>query len=112
MRVRLCCVDGREWKGTGTGTETETGGGPCGRIKPGENSTRSWASRAVLSELLSGVEGEQVQVELYAVRVLFELFGFLLSGNERYGSCAGEPVVLTRERSPSTMFKNLISWSL
>ena len=75
MRVRVCCVDERD--GTGTGGE------PSGRIKSGGNSTRAGASRAVLSELLGGVEGEQVQVELPAVRVLFELFGFLLSGNER-----------------------------
>ena len=86
--MRVCCVDERD--GTGTGGE------PSGRIKSGGNSTRAGASRAVLSELLGGVEGEQVQVELSAVRVLFELFGFLLSGNERYGSCAGEPVVLTQ----------------
>jgi hypothetical protein len=33
-----------------------------------------------LSELLGGVEGEPVQVELRAMRILFELLGFLLSG--------------------------------
>jgi lipoyl-dependent peroxiredoxin len=38
------------------------------------------ASGALLSELLGGVEGEPVQVELSRVRVLFELLGFLLSG--------------------------------
>jgi hypothetical protein len=32
-----------------------------------------------LSELLGGVEGEPLQVELRAVRILFELLGFLLS---------------------------------
>jgi hypothetical protein len=32
-----------------------------------------------LSELLGGVEGEPLQVELRAMRILFELLGFLLS---------------------------------
>jgi hypothetical protein len=34
-----------------------------------------------LSELLDEVAGEPVQVEVSAVRVLFELFGFLLKGS-------------------------------
>jgi hypothetical protein len=33
-----------------------------------------------LPELLGGVEGEALQVELSAVRILFELLGFLLNG--------------------------------
>jgi hypothetical protein len=32
-----------------------------------------------LSQLLGGIEGTRVQVELWAVRILFELLGFLLS---------------------------------
>jgi hypothetical protein len=32
-----------------------------------------------LPELLGGVEGKPLQVELRAVRILFELLGFLLS---------------------------------
>jgi hypothetical protein len=34
-----------------------------------------------LSELLDEVAGEPVQVEVSAVRVLFELLGFLLKGS-------------------------------
>ena len=33
---------------------------------------------AILSELFGGVERAPVQIELRAVRILFELFGFLL----------------------------------
>ena len=33
----------------------------------------------ILPKLLSGVEGAALQVELSAVRILFELLGFLLS---------------------------------
>jgi hypothetical protein len=35
-----------------------------------------------LSELLGGIEGEPVQAELFEVRVLSELLGFLLSVKE------------------------------
>jgi hypothetical protein len=34
-----------------------------------------------LSELLGEIAGEPVQVEVSAVRVLFELLGFLLKGS-------------------------------
>ena len=39
------------------------------------------ASGEVLSELFGGVEGDPVQVELWGVRVLFELLGFLLKSS-------------------------------
>jgi len=48
------------------------------------------ASGEVLSELFGGVEGDPVQVELWGVRVLFELLGFLLRRNCRDPSCFGE----------------------
>ncbi|HVI11174.1 MAG TPA: hypothetical protein VND65_23040 [Candidatus Binatia bacterium] len=40
-----------------------------------------------MPELLDGVEGEPLQVELSQVRILFELLGFLLSA----------PVILRRQ---------------
>jgi len=48
------------------------------------DSKRAWGgsegrSGAVLSELLDEVAREPVQTEMSGVRVLFELFGFLLS---------------------------------
>lgn len=42
------------------------------------NSAEVCGSGAVLSELLGEVAGEPLQVEVSAVRVLFELLGFLL----------------------------------
>jgi hypothetical protein len=62
--LAVWCADGYEWTATGRDARSGTEGG---------------ASRAVLSELLGGVEGEPLQVELRAVRILFELLGFLLS---------------------------------
>jgi len=49
------------------------------------------ASGALLSELLSGIERESLQVELSQVRVLFELLRFLLKCEN---SCTG--IRLTR----------------
>jgi hypothetical protein len=42
-----------------------------------------------LSQLLGGAEGKPMQVELSTVRVLFELFGFLLNASVWAGDLKG-----------------------
>jgi hypothetical protein len=68
--MALSCADEREWTAAEFGKSGPAGG--CRR-------TADWASGAVLSELLGGVEGAALQVELSGVRILFELLRFLLS---------------------------------
>ena len=62
----VSCADEYEWAAAERDARSGTGGR---------------TSRAVLSELLGGVEGDALQVELRAVRILFELLGFLLSAD-------------------------------
>jgi hypothetical protein len=50
------------------------GGGACA-----ESGCGGYESGIVLPELLGAIEREPVQDELQAVRILFELLGFLLS---------------------------------
>ena len=72
-RLAVCCAD--EQRG---GTRRSK----SNRSETGGNGGGTWCgtSGAVLSELFGRIEGEQLQVELSAVRVLFELLGFLLNG--------------------------------
>ena len=69
-RVAVCCADERE--------RARTGRRKSNRGETGGNGARGGTSGAVLSKLFRGVEREPVQVELCAVRLLFELLGFLL----------------------------------
>ena len=68
-RVAVCCAN-------------EPEGNRFERRKSSRNETagcEARASRAFLSELLYGIEGEPVQIDLSRVRILFELLGFLLN---------------------------------
>lgn len=72
-RLAVCCADEqrggtRRSKSNRCETGGDGGGARCG------------ISGAILSELFGRTEGERVQVELSAVRILFELLGFLLNG--------------------------------
>jgi hypothetical protein len=61
------------------------------------------ASGAILSELLGGIAGEPVQVELSEVRILFELLGFLLKRKLRRHS-----VDLRAAARKSSMLSNTV----
>src|SRR5208337_2952651 len=72
-RESLCCADelGCSWKSRARGWKL-----PCQKArKPAEIK----GSGAFLSQLFGGVERTSLQIELPAVRILPELFGFLLS---------------------------------
>ena len=71
-RRGLCCAHERKWAGIIARERNETGCRTGSRAAFG-------ASRALLPELFGGIEREPVQVELFHVRVLFELLRFLLS---------------------------------
>jgi hypothetical protein len=71
-RAAVCSADELERAGTRRGESS--GGETCGNW----GGTRCGPSGAVLSQLFDRIEGERVQVKLSAVRVLFELLGFLL----------------------------------
>lgn len=66
----VCCADELEWAGARSGR--------CSGRKGSGSGPDGGASGEILSELFGGVEGVALQVELWGVRILFELLGFLL----------------------------------
>lgn len=90
-RLVSTCV--REWAGVCCADELERAGADCGKSSSWEDggggAAGGGACGEILSELLGGIEGEPVQVELCGVRVLFELLGFLLKA--RIASTTGFP---------------------
>ena len=65
------------------------GAGPGGPGGPGKGRNRAsgGAAGAVLPELLGGIEGKPVQIELSQVRVLLELLRFLLVLGDNVAFC-------------------------